>query len=57
MKDQPIDQDNKETDLFLESGIFFDRNSASIEVIRNGELERIVFYKVSFCNHLKKNIK
>jgi hypothetical protein len=57
LKDQPIDQDNKETDLFLESGIFFARNSASIEVIRNGELERIVFYKVSFCNHLKKNIK
>ena len=36
---------------------FFSKNSASIEVIRNGKLERIVFYKLSYLNYLPKESK
>jgi inositol 1,4,5-triphosphate receptor type 1/inositol 1,4,5-triphosphate receptor type 3 len=46
-----------EQKVFQESVKFFAKNSASIEVLRNGNLERIVFYKLSYCNYLPKESK
>jgi len=43
--------------MFLEAGRFFSKNSVNIEVTRNGNLERVVFFKLSFCNYLPKATK
>jgi hypothetical protein len=43
--------------IFSESVQFFSKNCASVEVIRNGKLERIVFYKLSYLNYLPKETK
>lgn len=42
---------------FSDSIKFFAKNSATIEVIRNGRIEEIIFYKLSFCNYLPKENK
>lgn len=42
---------------FQESGNFYARNCASIEVLRNGKLERIIFFMMSYCNYLPKESK
>lgn len=42
---------------FSDSIKFFAKNSATIEVIRNGKIENIIFYKLSFCNYLPKESK
>ncbi|CAD8066638.1 unnamed protein product [Paramecium sonneborni] len=43
--------------LFNDSIMFFQKNSATVEVIRDQQLEKIIFYKLSFCNYLPQETK
>lgn len=42
---------------FREGIQFFKRNSASIEVVRNNQIEKVRFIKLPFCHYLPKETK
>ncbi|KAL4438749.1 hypothetical protein ABPG74_013422 [Tetrahymena malaccensis] len=56
-KSQKSNQDETEAKYFKEGIQFFKRNSASIEIVRNNQIEKVRFIKYPYCHFLPKDIK
>ncbi|EWS73528.1 inositol-triphosphate type 1 protein (macronuclear) [Tetrahymena thermophila SB210] len=56
-KSQKQHLDETEAKYFKEGIQFFKRNSASIEIVRNNQIEKVRFIKYPYCHFLPKDIK
>jgi hypothetical protein len=45
------------SDVFTEACEFLRKNSSSIELLRNGKLEKVLFYLPTYSNFLKSNLQ